>query len=585
MAEGKYRRVVDEIRRVVDDASDEDLLDRFVRERDESAFAGLQQRYARLVYQVCWRALHHHQDVEDAFQATFVILALKAGSIRKRTSLASWLHGVAYHTAVKARAKRRVPTSAEVESMPAREESVDPAREQLDAAIEHLPSRYREPVVLCYLQGMTNAEAAETLGCPPGTVFGRLSRARDMLRDRLTRQGVALSAAALAALLEDQARAGTVPAVLSETTVQQAIRVAAGASLGSLASARVASLVKATVRAMTITRMKPLAFLLLGAVVCLGVGWFAAQPAANASAATATKPDDKKSTGLAEELAKRRDWTLALEWNDQQSNLEIFPDGFGVLNRKTQFQLTDADRTKILDEVQAIQFFELPKLLGVTNPGHPDARPECAHTIRLQLGAKTHEVVQGRHGAQSKEFARLAEVLRTAAETAAKKGTSVAGLQEGLEKVKAKELSAYQLRAHVDQTLEVEKPKQPGPGGESVPAGAAASRWYLSINGPVVEAHRLANGKYERRLLTLSDDDLRAVATTMIDCKVWDFPTNIVAPSSNAGFQYDFRVLDQEVRLKGGSHGKYEPIPNMDKYLKEMRKLNDRVMKDGELMK
>jgi len=186
--------------------TDEELLGRFIATRDQAAFEELVRRHGPMVFRVCRRVLHHAQDAEDAFQATFIVLAQKAKTVKL---LPNWLYGVAQHVASKARViadKRRtreLPSSETAADVPAKpEQSKTPEwQEILDAELSRLPDKYRAPLVLCYLQGKSNAEAARLLHCEIDAVRKRLSRARDCLRSRLAGRGVALSAGVLATLL------------------------------------------------------------------------------------------------------------------------------------------------------------------------------------------------------------------------------------------------------------------------------------------------------------------------------------------------------------------------------------------------
>ena len=176
-------------------ASDADLLQRFLAGRQDEAFAQLQRCWP-MVWALCQRLLHHHADAEDAFQATFLTLFQHAVRIQKQTSLTSWLYGVACRIAYKikrtrVRAQQRELRLARPEEQTA-ETSWDHAiRDIMDAELARLPAHYREPLLLCYLQGQSQALAAQTLGWPIGTVAGRLSRAKQLLRSRLIRRGVA----------------------------------------------------------------------------------------------------------------------------------------------------------------------------------------------------------------------------------------------------------------------------------------------------------------------------------------------------------------------------------------------------------
>jgi RNA polymerase sigma factor (sigma-70 family) len=207
MDTGPLRTVVRHLRRwagpgEVAPSSDADLLTRFIRTRDEAAFAEIVQRHGPLVWAVC-RSRLSAADADDAFQATFVVLARRAGSIRKRPSLASWLSGVARRVVktVRARQLRRREVPLDLQHAPsgksAEIERLD-WRAVLDEELDRLPEKYRLPTLLCYYQGLTNEEAAKRLRWPHGTVCGRLARARHLLRKRLTRRGVTIAIGAFA---------------------------------------------------------------------------------------------------------------------------------------------------------------------------------------------------------------------------------------------------------------------------------------------------------------------------------------------------------------------------------------------------
>src|SRR5438874_9327652 len=194
--------------------TDGQLLYRFANRSDQNAFAVLVHRHGPMVLGVCRRILQHDQDTEDAFQAAFVILARKAATISKQDSVASWLYKVAYRIALRARADKS-RRRAQEQQAPARfaENGLSDViqqelRQVLDEEVQRLPEKYRAPILLCYLQGQTNEEAAALLRCPTGTVKIRLLRGREILRKRLVRRGVALSVVALLGhALVDMARA------------------------------------------------------------------------------------------------------------------------------------------------------------------------------------------------------------------------------------------------------------------------------------------------------------------------------------------------------------------------------------------
>lgn len=216
--------------------SDEELLQRFLQSGDglaQEAFAALMRRHGPMVLGVCRHILGRHQDAEDAFQATFLVLARKAGSIRARNVLGRWLYEVAYRTAVRARvsamrrqAHERQGAQMTVVATEDQGNAWEELRPVLHEELRRLPEKYRTPVVLCYLEGKTNEEAAKLLQWPVGTVKGRLSRARDMLRSRLDRRGVSLSLALLIfALSKNKGFAETVPEDLVFETTRLAVSI------------------------------------------------------------------------------------------------------------------------------------------------------------------------------------------------------------------------------------------------------------------------------------------------------------------------------------------------------------------------
>lgn len=215
-----------EVRRVqVNGAmTDAELLERFAATHEEAAFEALVRRHGPMVLRVCRRVLGHVHDADDAFQATFIVLAQKAGTIVEAQALPGWLHGVAYRIALRTRSRsnrrqtrERAMDASDLENGFSAATEVDPIwrdlRPVLDEELDRLPQEYRTPVVLCYLEGKTNQEAAQQLGCPMGTIASRLSRGRDLLRDRLARRGLALSAGALAtAITQNSVSAAVAPA-------------------------------------------------------------------------------------------------------------------------------------------------------------------------------------------------------------------------------------------------------------------------------------------------------------------------------------------------------------------------------------
>jgi len=244
--------------------TDAQLLTSFVATRDERAFETLVVRHGPMVLGVCRRVLGHAQDAEDALQATFLILARKAGSVRPAEAVARWLHGVAYHTALKARAagaRRRVREGhALARPNPAAPDDGFEIRPILDQELNRLSNDYRAVVLLCDLEGLTRREAALQLGWPEGTVAGRLARARELLANRLTRRGVALSAGGLAVALAEEI-ASAAPSLAMVSTVLKA-------ALTSQTPPAVAVLANSVLHAGVATRLWSAALL----IVVLGLG-------------------------------------------------------------------------------------------------------------------------------------------------------------------------------------------------------------------------------------------------------------------------------------------------------------------------
>ena len=256
--------------------TDAALLERFRRAREEAAFAVLVHRHGPMVFGVCRRVLGDGPDAEDAFQATFLVLVRQAASVAPGRPLASWLYGVAQRVAVKARAKaaarrirqREFTHMARTEPL---EQTWEELRPLLDEEIARLPEKCRAPLVLCYFQGKSYEQAAQELGWPKSSLASRLARGRDLLRRRLVKRGITLSAAAVKALTENAAQAG-VAVQLTLTTVRAAASVAAGTAAAEGFSARALALAEEAMKSMLGIKAK-LALLLLALALGVGVGF------------------------------------------------------------------------------------------------------------------------------------------------------------------------------------------------------------------------------------------------------------------------------------------------------------------------
>jgi RNA polymerase sigma factor (sigma-70 family) len=243
--------------------SDGGLLDRFIEHRDESAFSALVQRHSAMVWGVCRRIVAHHHDAEDAFQATFLVLARKAASIRPREMMANWLFGVARRTALKAKtlAGKRHMREKQVTTMPEPEAADENTLEKLEPLIDQelakLPDKYRIAIVLCDLEGKKGKDVVRQLKIPEGTLCSRLRAARTMLARRLARYGPLLSGSALATTILKTTASARAPAALVSSTIKAAMLTAAGKTVAAASiSANVIALTEGIMKAMLLTKLK-----------------------------------------------------------------------------------------------------------------------------------------------------------------------------------------------------------------------------------------------------------------------------------------------------------------------------------------
>jgi RNA polymerase sigma factor (sigma-70 family) len=276
---------------------DAELLTRFVKRRDEAAFTELVRRHGPVVRAACRRTLGETPDADDAFQAVFLILSQKAGTLRQASLLGPWLHTVAVRAAGRARllACRRMARERQVVSMP---EPVNVAEREsgdwlplLDAEIRRLPERMRVPLVLCELQGMSRTTAARQLGIPEGTISSRLARARDLLRKRLRRKGAIVATAGLTAAFLYSSEAISAP-ILAQTT---------RAAISGASSAPVAALTQGVLQTMLYAKLKIVAVVVLTLGIATGAilsDRFARVPAEEPS------PDGNKSEAAKADRSK-----------------------------------------------------------------------------------------------------------------------------------------------------------------------------------------------------------------------------------------------------------------------------------------
>jgi RNA polymerase sigma factor (sigma-70 family) len=368
--------------------SDEQLLQRFVSSREEPAFRALLLRHGPLVWGVCRRLLRDGDAAEDAFQATFVTLARKADAIRKQTSVGSWLYGVAFRLASRARttAARQPAPSTNLDTLPdpydgEADISLREAQAVLDQELGRLPEKVRAPLVLCYLEGKTRDEAAQQLGCPLSTFKHRLEDGRRLLRRALERRGVALAMVLAASALT----AKPVPAALADLTARAAL---SGASPAALSSAGLVGVILAHA-----SKFKMAGALLLSAGVLVLVAGqanhgsaLAAAENAPAAAAPASPPEAaKQATDLVgdplppEALARMG----TLRWRHPGlSYLAVLPGDRGVItaSRDGGLRLWDGKDGK------EVRRFERPKDDGLkAELPKPDEDPTSRAKMEMMM--------------------------------------------------------------------------------------------------------------------------------------------------------------------------------------------------------
>jgi RNA polymerase sigma factor (sigma-70 family) len=287
--------------------ADRDLLDRFLATGDEAAFAALVARYGPLVRGVARRVLGDAHAADDVFQATFLVLARRAASIRRRSAVGSWLYGVAYRLARQVRTREARRQKREARAVPPVADapgSPDPCANAawadlltvLDEELQRLPERLRAPLLLCYYEGCTQDDAARRLGWSFGTLRRRLDRGRALLRARLTRRGATLGAGLFATALAPQAATAVVPAALARTTVEAALAFAAGREVAE----PITTLAEEGLRMLGTSKLKAVAAM---AVLVGGL-------AGGVAALPGTVPDDKPQEPPAPPVAARPDVPL-----------------------------------------------------------------------------------------------------------------------------------------------------------------------------------------------------------------------------------------------------------------------------------
>ncbi len=343
------------------EATDAQLLGYFLECGDEAAFAALVRRHGPMVLGVCRRVLRHHHDAEDAFQATFLVLAKKARAVTPREMLGNWLYGVAYRTALEARgacARRRAreqPVADPPELQVGAPEDMSDLRQLLDRELSALPDRYRALIVLCELEGRSRKEAARLLGLPEGTLSSRLARGKQLLAKRLRRKGLALCGGLTAALLGHGEALAQVPAPLTASTARAAALVAAGRSVAApLVPTKVVALMEGVLKAMLLTKLTKTtatALLALAVAAALAAGLPRQPPASAARSQAAPAKGDRGKAApkpgrkpaavqlTPRQFVERREWTLLDVDADGNGKGTLVVDDYPEFNDQTRKML------------------------------------------------------------------------------------------------------------------------------------------------------------------------------------------------------------------------------------------------------
>ena len=395
--------------------SEWELLERYLDRRDEVAFEALVARHGPMVLAVCRRMLFDPSDVDDAFQATFLVLVRRARHLGPGDAIGPWLHGVATRVALKARcdAARRRQTRPMTTEMPVSFEDRTAANRELadllDEELSRLPSKYRHPIVLCCLEGQTHEEAARQLRWPLGTVKGRLSRARNLLQSRLARRGIAPSASALLLALSSDS-AAALHRELLDHLIRSTVKLAQGPAHACVISASITSLVEGVLTTMFLNTIK---WAGVAALVCglalTGVGVMARQdapakkdavpPAAKnladkpepetpagepADPIASPSPDPRPAAVRLEELRKNLLKAASAEWVDVKSEyirLNPGPDrAYQASRRLMDAQLALASTTPAEKVSRAKEHFDRIRELAriLQQKARPSSEPDNA---------------------------------------------------------------------------------------------------------------------------------------------------------------------------------------------------------------
>ena len=367
--------------------ADREALAAFVARREEAAFEALVRRHGPMVLRVCRRVLGHAQDAEDACQATFLVLARKAGSVGRAEALASWLHGVAVRTALRARRdagrrrarEQQAPTG--VGPDPAEALAWRDVQTLLESEIARLPERYRAPFVLCHLEGRSRADAAAELGLSENTLSSRLARARDRLRDRLARRGVHLTAVLAAAALTADVTVSALSVDYLQTTVRAAMQFAARQPVTGL-SGHVLPLTHGAMTTMAVARLKWVAGVCaVGGVLAVGT-WGAGQgPGGPPSSAGSPPAAGEPPAGKVAAAVPDADYTQRQRSLKNLKAIAVALHAFHDTHNRFPTDVTDKDGKPLLSwRVELLPYLEEDNLFKQLRRDEPWDSP---HNLKL----------------------------------------------------------------------------------------------------------------------------------------------------------------------------------------------------------
>jgi RNA polymerase sigma factor (sigma-70 family) len=417
--------------------SDRQLVERVLAGPDEAAFEALVRRHGPMAYRVCWRGLQHAENTEDAFQATFLVLARNLSSVKKRDSLASWLHGVAQRVALDAKkqaAKRHrheahaaVPRGGPPDEITWRE-----LRAVLDAELASLPEKFRLPLILCCLEGQSQEEAARRLRWSKSTLLRRLQEARAALGRRLARKGFIWPATSAAVLISDCVAPAALSSKLIGSTVEEAARAVVGSVAAGIVSTKVIALTEGVVNAMFMSKMKSVAAglilggaLMSGALAFFGKGLTglprlgaasAPQDYPTAPVLSSTPPGVPAGAQLAEVIVREDAQVAQLVWSADSRVVATVSIAFDVgevrdsngdnpqkvLSARSTVKLWDSRTHKLIKSLGEEKKTMIETIVFSPNKKHvaiagfrelPPGKPVRDHFVRI-LDAETWEVKQ-----------------------------------------------------------------------------------------------------------------------------------------------------------------------------------------------